>query len=1160
MPSYDYPLFTEWISQPILSVVTAPLCDLFQKIVAKEVSQQSAVDMNFIDISSSDSDDETLTDPGSSGRNVSMGNTSKPVGSGLHLNGPGYGAHQSAYTGFPGEAPPSSVVGSSSGSRVHSSHGAGPASGFHNGALNGEMHGGNEWDDLSDSFIDGILNEVDYEDNESGIKVPSPEIRKRALPPSFHPQSVSSSLSRPSSQAYEKPSQVLHHETDLQLGPSSSSKPDFLNEKPPPISYDYATKPSDKRVLPPSFQPIMTKPTPSTSKDRGGKQFQSNPLKIDDSTGSQSINRCSAIANRDARDDDEVYIYGEYKPCTGFGSSGHAGAVNIPIHPGPTMMGVPTTQNNNIAGAHRVLPAWMVGKTDIGKFATTSQSSDQHNFRDHTGMEDFGPIEHDERLVYESVLEDISQPKKEAAIPDGLLSVPLLKHQKIALAWLVQKEVDSKPCSGGILADDQGLGKTVSMIALILKQMPQQKTFTSHRAVNMITEPVILDEDDNTVIEEKKSAETDQPKLAPTFQKGRPAAGSLVVCPASVLRQWARELDDKVSSSAKLSVLIYYGSSRKKEPVELAKYDVVLTTYTIITNEVPKQPLADENGDGRRTEDYGLTPDFAGNNKRKPMSTETNKRKKKKKKGTGVVDDFGVGPLAKVRWFRVILDEAQVIKNFRTQVARACCGLRAKQRWCLSGTPLQNTIDDLYSYFRFLKYEPYATYSAFYSALKGPIIRNGATGYKKLQVVLGAVMLRRTKGTKIDGKPIVALPPKSILLKELHFSMEERSFYVGLEANYRARFMRYNREGTLKQNYANLLLMLLRLRQACDHPMLVKDYDSETSDKTSLETAKKLSKEIILNLLKLLEDSCPICIICNDPAEDAVVSTCTHIFCYQCILERLSAEESMCPAANCSNMLSTDSIFSKGILRCCVLDDLKNDSKTMSEDYEESGSWGSGFVSTKVSAVLEILNSVSAKHASQKVFCDGFEKKNFASDSSSAIASSSSDLSAIPCIGVQSDIPPKAIIFSQWTSMLDLLESSLNHDLIQYRRLDGSMTLASREQAVKEFNTDPEVTVMLMSLKAGNLGLNMIAACHVILVDLWWNPTSEDQAIDRAHRIGQTRPVTVHRLTVEDTVEQRILKLQEQKRDMVSSAFGEDSTGKATTRLTLEDLRFLFRV
>lgn len=133
---------------------------------------------------------------------------------------------------------------------------------------------------------------------------------------------------------------------------------------------------------------------------------------------------------------------------------------------------------------------------------------------------------------------------------------------------------------------------------------------------------------------------------------------------------------------------------------------------------------------------------------------------------------------------------------------------------------------------------------------------------------------------------------------------------------------------------------------------------------------------------------------------------------------------------------------------------------------------------------------------------------------------------------------------------------------IQYRRLDGTMSVAAREKAIKDFNNIPEVcwifllqnsidltiwdfffffvscsgfkrlltllqvTVMIMSLKAASLGLNLVVACHVLLLDLWWNPTTEDQAIDRAHRIGQRRPVTVSRLTVKDTVEDRILALQ----------------------------------
>ena len=122
------------------------------------------------------------------------------------------------------------------------------------------------------------------------------------------------------------------------------------------------------------------------------------------------------------------------------------------------------------------------------------------------------------------------------------------------------------------------------------------------------------------------------------------------------------------------------------------------------------------------------------------------------------------------------------------------------------------------------------------------------------------------------------------------------------------------------------------------------------------------------------------------------------------------------------------------------------------------------------------------------------------------------------------------------------------------------MSVAARDRAVKDFNTNPEVSVMIMSLKAASLGLNMVAACHVLLLDLWWNPTTEDQAVDRAHRIGQTRPVTVSRLTIKDTVEDRILALQEKKREMVASAFGEDKSGAHQTRLTVEDLNCLFMV
>uniref|UniRef100_A0A804J5E0 Helicase C-terminal domain-containing protein n=1 Tax=Musa acuminata subsp. malaccensis TaxID=214687 RepID=A0A804J5E0_MUSAM len=535
---------------------------------------------------------------------------------------------------------------------------------------------------------------------------------------------------------------------------------------------------------------------------------------------------------------------------------------------------------------NRMLPSTLL----YGKSVNNLQPPGTSDGQKHLGLVDDRRIEHDERHIYQEALQNLGQPRLEDDLPEGLLAVPLLKHQKIALAWMVQKE-KSTHCAGGILADDQGLGKTISMIALIQKQM-------------------------------------------------------------------------------------------------------------------------------------------------------------------------------------LILDEAQTIKNHRTQVARACCGLRAKRRWCLSGTPMQNAIDDLYSYFRFLKYDPYSVYSSFCASIKYPISKNTSSGYRKLQAVLKAVLLRRTKGTLIDGEPILKLPPKSICLKKVDFSHEEREFYLKLEADSRQQF--------------------------------------------------------------------------KDPPEDAVVAMCGHVFCYQCISERLTGDENLCPAPGCRDVLGTESIFSRSTLKSCISDNFDDEAST-SCSFDDGSIVHSGYISSKIRAALDILKSIS---------CPSSEVHNLMICGSKSDANSSDHISTL--LNSNADMPAKAIVFSQWTSMLDLLELSLNECLIQYRRLDGTMSLMLRDKAVKDFNTDPEVTVMLMSLKAGSLGLNMVAACHVILLDLWWNPTTEDQAIDRAHRIGQTRPVTVSRITIKDTVEDRILALQEEKRKMVSTAFGEDQTSSHATRLTVEDLRRLF--
>ena len=282
----------------------------------------------------------------------------------------------------------------------------------------------------------------------------------------------------------------------------------------------------------------------------------------------------------------------------------------------------------------------------------------------------------------------------------------------------------------------QGLGKTISTIAIIQKERLQQSRFMTNdsecdKSADGDNDAELVVHKDLRARAIKSRAVKGQPNkktrvsssastLRPT---SRPAAGTLVVCPATVLKQWASELSAKVAQHGELSVLVYHGGSRTRDPTELAEFDVVVTTYAIVSLEVPKEITG------------------SGSNKRKLEKNAAAKAKKKKKP-----KNSEGGPLSMVRWFRVVLDEAHTIKRHQTQMAKACCGLSAERRWCLSGTPIQNSLDDLYSYFRFLKYEPYSNFSSFRSMIKNPVSRNATYGYKKLQTVLRIVLLRRIKG------------------------------------------------------------------------------------------------------------------------------------------------------------------------------------------------------------------------------------------------------------------------------------------------------------------------------------------------------------------------------------------------------------------------------
>jgi len=148
----------------------------------------------------------------------------------------------------------------------------------------------------------------------------------------------------------------------------------------------------------------------------------------------------------------------------------------------------------------------------------------------------------------------------------------------------------------------------------------------------------------------------------------------------------------------------------------------------------------------------------------------------------------------------------------------------------------------------------------------------------------------------------------------------------------------------------------------------------------------------------------------------------------------------------------------------------------------------------------------------------------------------------------------KALVFSQFTSLLALLRTQLDASGVVYEYLDGATR--NRQERVERFQSDPDCKLFLISLKAGGLGLNLTAADYVFLLDPWWNPAVEAQAIDRTHRIGQTRPVFAYRLIARDTVEEKVLELQRTKRELADAIITEDN--RFLGNLRREDLEILF--
>jgi SWI/SNF-related matrix-associated actin-dependent regulator of chromatin subfamily A3 len=273
----------------------------------------------------------------------------------------------------------------------------------------------------------------------------------------------------------------------------------------------------------------------------------------------------------------------------------------------------------------------------------------------------------------------------------------------------------------------------------------------------------------------------------------------------------------------------------------------------------------------------------------------------------------------------------------------------------------------------------------------------------------------------------------------------------------------------------------------------------EGPDVVVLNDANRTLLQQALQLVIESQEECPVCM---EPLADPVITHCKHFFCRTCISKVIEIQHK-CPM--CRAELSEDKLVEPAPEQSAEEEEEDVDTETKS---------------SKTAALVKILRA-TLKHDGSKV-----------------------------------------IVFSQWTKFLDVIQGQLEEAQlpgVKVTRIDGSMTAPQRDAAIRTLDNDPATRILLASLSVCSVGLNLVSADTVILADSWWAPAIEDQAVDRVHRLGQTRPTTVWRLIMEGTVEERVLDIQAEKRELVNKAFQEKraTQGKTEVRRMADIMKLL---
>ncbi|PYH49239.1 uncharacterized protein BP01DRAFT_287647 [Aspergillus saccharolyticus JOP 1030-1] len=699
--------------------------------------------------------------------------------------------------------------------------------------------------------------------------------------------------------------------------------------------------------------------------------------------------------------------------------------------------------------------------------------------------------------------------------PSGVVT-PLLRHQKQALWFMTEKEkprtfgpneadnnslwrrdygaggrrkyreiisgtvLDEEPPQslGGLLADMMGLGKTLSILSLVVSSLDE-----SCQWVGQIPDPALV-------------------KSHPGIRNTKT---TLLVAPLSAVNNWVAQIKEHLRDDA-ISYYVFHGSARTNDVEELSKYDLVITTYSIILSEL--------SGRGAKR---------------------------------------GVSPLTKMNMFRIVLDEAHTIREQSAAQTQAIFKLNSQRRWSVTGTPIQNRLDDLFSVTRFLGLYPYDDRSRFGMHILSRFKMGDATVLASLRVLVDSFTLRRVKD-KID------LPPRQDLIIMLKFSEKERQLheFFRKESNVMMRVIAGETKSQMKgRMYHHILKAMMILRQVSAHGKELLDPDDRkrikglsVQDAIDLEegvtgdSSGAVDKKAYEMFTLMQESSADTCATCGKRLEEpssfnntvdrqapvAIVLPCFDVLCPDCFAgwnhAFEQAQSRQVPDLRCQVcdgwIPASYSVITVGGLVDYVVEQARakqsrKQAKTLGE-YEGPH--------TKTNALVAQLLTTAEESQTQSL-----------------------------------ERPYKSVVFSAWTSHLDLIEIALrDNGLTGFTRLDGTMTLSARHKALEEFQHNDTITVLLATIGAGGVGLNLTAASKVYIMEPQYNPAAVAQAVDRVHRIGQTRPVTTVQFIMTDSIEEKIFELAKKKQQLADLSMNRGKLDKREVQeQRMHEYRSLFK-